>query len=236
MNFFEKIYSKFFDKAYMNQKISYAQCGEDLIVDFLLTWILKIENPCYLDIGAHHPFNLNNTYLFYKKGSTGVNIEPDPDLIKPFFKYRPLDINLNTGVGFKNNSEWADFYIMGSKTLNTFSKSEAFRMQDEEKVIINEVKKLELINVNSIFKSYFDKKEIDFLSMDVEGLDFDILKSINFNNQKPKVICVETIEFSIKKVIKKNEKIVDFLLDTGYLLYADTSINSIFVRKDLLEG
>jgi glycosyltransferase involved in cell wall biosynthesis len=72
-----KLYRYLRNKKYSwKPKISYSQCGEDIIIDFLLTW-LKIKNPTYLDIGANDPVKLSNTYYFYKKGSRGVLIEPD---------------------------------------------------------------------------------------------------------------------------------------------------------------
>ena len=136
MNFLEKIYAKFFDRAYLAQKISYSQCGEDLIVDFLLTHMLKIEKPVYLDIGAHHPWSLNNTMLFYKRGCTGINIEPDPVLFADFPRFRSKDININKGVGFAGYPAIADFYIMSYKALNTFSKAEAERIASTSDVKI----------------------------------------------------------------------------------------------------
>ncbi len=233
MKLLHKVYNKFFDRAFFSQKVSYAQCGEDLIVDFLLTWKLNIKNPTYLDIGAHHPHNLSNTYLFYKKGCRGVCIEPDPLLYDHIKKMRPKDININKGVGFNAENEVADFYIMESKALNTFSKEEAERMSRDENIGIVEIKKVELININTVLDNYFTNREVDFLSIDVEGLDLQILKSINFSAHKPKVICVETIAFTTSNKIIKQDDTVNFLLDNGYFCYADTSINSIFVRKDL---
>ena len=68
-------------------KKSYSQCGEDLIVRYIFD-VLRIEHPSYLDIGAHHPFFLNNTALLYEEGSRGVNVEADPQLIHSFYKER----------------------------------------------------------------------------------------------------------------------------------------------------
>jgi len=236
MNFFEKVYSKFFDKAYLNQKISYSQCGEDLIVDFLLTWVLKIKNPTYLDVGAHDPFNFNNTYLFYKRGARGVSIEPDPELFSRIAKYRPYDVNINRGVGISNVNDSKDFYIMSSRTLNTFSKTEAERMSRLENIKIDAVQKIELVHINEIVDQYFGQKNLDFLSIDVEGWDLQILKSMNFNKCRPNVICVETIIFDGGRKIEKNQSAIDFLLSKAYIIYADTSINTIFVSAELLNS
>jgi FkbM family methyltransferase len=234
LNFFEKVYSKFFDKAYLNQKVSYSQCGEDLIVDFLLTWVLKIRNPSYLDIGAHDPFNFNNTYLFYKRGARGVNVEPDSDLFSKIAKYRPRDININKGVGINENII-SDFYIMSSRALNTFSRMEAERLCSMGNIKIDAVKKIELIHVNEIIAKYFHSKGLDFLSIDVEGLDLEVLKSLDFDKHRPNVICVETIIFNEGRKIEKHHSTIDFLLSKDYVVYADTSINSIFVRAELMK-
>jgi hypothetical protein len=72
MNLLEKYFNS-------DRKVSYSQSGEDVIVDFIFQ-ILKIQKPSYLDVGAHHPSYLSNTYLFYQKGCQGVCIEPDPVL------------------------------------------------------------------------------------------------------------------------------------------------------------
>lgn len=77
---------------------SYAQHGEDvLIFDFFKTW-LKIKNPTYIDIGAHHPYEISNTAIFYENGCRGVNIEANPILFENFKHERPNDINICCGI------------------------------------------------------------------------------------------------------------------------------------------
>jgi len=229
-----KLYFRFAEAIPRAQKISYSQCGEDLIVDFLLTHILEIKNPNYLDIGAHHPVHFSNTYLFYQRGCRGVSLEPDPVLFKVIAQERSGDININKGVGFKEQSEMADFYTMSYRALNTFSKIDAERISESGVYKIDAIQSIELININTIMSAYFPSGLVDFLSIDVEGLDLDILKSIDFIQYKPRVICVETIVFTSGKKISKLHDTIDFLVANGYHNYADTSINTIFVRKDLL--
>lgn len=233
-SFIKKVYNKFFDQSFFSQKISYAQTGEDLIVDFILTWILKVENPIYLDIGANHPHAMNNTFIFYKRGCSGVNIEPDPSLLAHFKKMRPRDVNINQGVGFGKSETVADFYMMSSNTLNTFSKEEADRISNSGGATIKEVKQISLISINGVFEKYFPGKEVDFLTIDVEGLDVEILSSLDFELYQPKVICVETAEHSWGGKITKRRETTDILLNNGYSIYADTGINSIFVRSNLI--
>ena len=74
------------------------------------------------------------------------------------------------------------------------------------------------------------------MTLDAEGLDFDIIKSIDFNKNFPKVICIETISFSNQSKGSKNTDLIDFIIDKGYILYADTFLNSIFVKKEVWEN
>src|SRR6266498_5394456 len=101
---------------YYSAAHSFSQCGEDLIINFIFENYFKINKPSYLDIGAHHPTYLSNTYLFYLKGCRGVCIEPDPALCDKFHKKRSRDICINAGVGVSSETS-AEFYIMTTKTL-----------------------------------------------------------------------------------------------------------------------
>lgn len=220
----------FFKRAPLN--VSYSQCGEDLIIRHLFAQI-GVYQPTFLDIGAHHPIFLNNTYLFYKNGSSGVNIEPDPYLFKDFEKKRPKDTNLNVGVGFELINEEKDFFIMSARTLNTFSKKEAERIESYGNNRIEETIKIKTININEIARTYFPLIPPDLLNVDVEGLDYEIVSSLDFKIIRPKVICVETLEYSEDSFGKKKPELIDLLMERDYLLYADTYINTILVDKSI---
>jgi FkbM family methyltransferase len=214
-----------------NQKLakkSYSQSGEDLIIKYIFN-ALGIESPSYIDVGAHHPYYLNNTALFYELGSKGINIEPDPTLFKNFLKARRNDINLNLGIG-ESAGEF-DFYIMNTTTLNTFSRTEAKKYSDEGNYFIKDIIKIPVLSFNEMISKYFNKKYPDFITIDAEGVDEIILKSIDYSTNYPIVICVETISFSNHGKGIKNEHLIEFIKSNGYLLYADTYINSIFVKE-----
>ncbi|MDB5118032.1 MAG: SAM-dependent methyltransferase [Mucilaginibacter sp.] len=206
----------------------YSQLGEDLIVRHIFSQ-LGIYSPFYIDIGAHHPSFLNNTFLFYRNGASGLNIEPDPFLFKEIAKRRPRDINLNVGVSFNGQEEKIDFYIMSARSLNTFSKAEAERVQAFGSYSITEVTKVSTANINNLFKNYFKDGRIDFLTVDVEGLDFEIIKTIDFDLIKPKVICVETLSYAEDKSEQKNHTLIDYIIAKNYFVYADTYVNTILV-------
>lgn len=225
------MFSRIWEYIYPDRKFrkkSYSQCGEDLIVDFILS-NMKITNPYYLDIGAHHPQYLSNTYLFYKKGGSGICIEPDPILFAEILTKRKKDLCINAGVGVEGTSS-ADFYIMSTKTLNTFSRKEAERYQSYGRQLIEKIIKLPLISLNEIL-SNIKKNNLNFVSLDVEGLDYEIIKTFNFNLQRPEVFCIETITYTEDNSEQKEYQIIEYLLEHDYMVYADTYINTIFVDK-----
>jgi FkbM family methyltransferase len=199
-----------------------------LIVKFIFE-ALGIPNISYVDIGAHHPRYINNTAIFYDTGSRGINIEPDPSLFEAFKRDRPTDINLNLGVS--NEGGTLDFFLMSAATLNTFSSDEAKNFQKEGFSIINRIK-IRTENINRILGEWLGGAP-DFISLDAEGLDFEILKSFDFRKYAPSVWCIETISFSQSGRGQKDQELISYLENKGYLLYADTYINSIFVKKTL---
>lgn len=227
MSFLKKFIGK---KNNSYAQISYSQSGEDLIINYIFTQ-LHIYNPTYIDIGAHHPFYLSNTALFYENGSRGINIEPDPTLFKAFLQSRKQDININIGIGSKK--ELIDFYLISSPALNTFSKEEAERYKQEGDYTITKIIPTFIDSINNVLNEYNSGKFPQFLNIDAEGVDQLIIESIDFNKVYPIVICVETISFSMSRKGIKNEFLIELILKNGYVLYADTYLNSIFVRKDI---
>src|SRR5258707_7554974 len=108
-------------------RMSYAQCGEDHILAHIFS-CLRILKPRYLDIGAHAPVYLSNTYYFHVRGCRGVLVEPDPTLVPELVRRRPRDICLNVGVGAVADPG-APFYVMSSALLNTFFQAAAERYE-----------------------------------------------------------------------------------------------------------
>ena len=208
-------------------KHSFSQSGEDLIVKFIFD-CLGIPKPSYIDIGAHHPFYISNTALLYENGSRGINIEPDPTLFKEFIKYRNEDINLN--IGISSEAGELNFYIINNPTLNTFSKKEADSYHLKGNFRVVDTKKIEVYKIENIIDKYFKGIFPQFITIDAEGIDELIIESIDFVKSFPIVICIETISFSHNGNGEKNIKLIELIKSKGYLLYADTNINSIFVR------
>lgn len=215
-------------QSYIQSKKSYSQCGEDLIIDYIFK-LRNILNPSYLDIGANHPFQLSNTALFYNRGNVGVNIEANPSLMANFYKNRPNDINLNIGIGVSD--EQLDFYVMEDHTLSTFSKDEMESMVKFGKKL-KEIKPIKVVPIKTILEAHFNNSPPDLLSIDVEGLDLQILTSLEFEKYAPKIICVEASEYSPIGCGARRNELIDFLKENEYYEYANTNLNAIMVRKD----
>jgi FkbM family methyltransferase len=237
-NFLRNIKRKFFTKidSYMQKEFyhgschSYSQCGEDMIIRFAFN-AMGICEPSFLDIGAHHPFYLSNTAHFYMSGSRGVNIEANPQLLQDFRKYRPHDVNLNLGI--MDEPSCSTFYIMDPPYMSTFSKEEAEDLINTHGYKIVETIDIQASTVTDIVDKYFSGGKPQFLSLDVEGYDEKIIRSIDFDRWSPIIICCETVSFAMKGKSEKNYSIMEFLKSSGYMVYGDTNINTIFVREDV---
>lgn len=230
-NFFFAVKRIVCKKTFMNKyyQKSYSQCGEDLIIKHIFDR-LKIIRPSFLDIGAYHPFSINNTALFYLNGSKGINIEPNTDYFKLFLNDRKRDVNLNVGIAGKPG--FLNYYGMNVPALNTFSKKEADNYV-REGYKIQKISRIKTETIENILRKYWNGKFPDFLSIDAEGLELKILKSVNLKMNYPKVICVETLSFSTSGKGKTDSNLIRYLEHQGFMKYADTNINTIFVKKDL---
>ena len=202
---------KVFIKSLTHKKISYSYGG----IDSLILNIFKNQkNGFYLDIGCGHPIKNNNTYLLNKKGWSGINIDLDEENIDLFNSYRKKDINVATAVSDKEGE--TDLYFYHSKSsLNTISKENA----DFQKAKVSTIKKIKTQTINKILENspYKDRK-VDFLSVDVEGSELSILKNFDFKKYSPKVIVVEYLDLSLKKLEIKNLNIDNILKSDIYKL------------------
>lgn len=214
--------------------MSFSQSGEDMIINFIFT-CLGINNPSYIDIGAHDPFKFSNTAYFYNKGSRGINIDANPVCIEKFKKYRKNDINLNVGIGSEDQEEMT-FYVMDLPTMSSFSKEQAeLLVKNHGMKIVREIP-IKVVTIKSIVDEYNNGKFPDILTIDAEGMDFDILKSIDLKVNRPIVICIETAKYgNTISTIHKGEDLEmhNYLIDNDYVRYANTGINSIYVQNGI---
>jgi FkbM family methyltransferase len=202
---------------------SYSQEGEDLV---LRRYVGNIKKGYYVDIGCHHPERFSNTYLYYKNGWSGMNIDADPNLVKAFNEKRERDKNLSYGVGNKEGA--LDFYIFNEKALNTFDKKLAEERNNKDEYYVEAVKKIKIKKLKDIFKQHLPKNQsIDFMSVDVEGRDFDVLSSNDWQKYRPRFIVTESYNSDSLIGIEK-DRIVKYLINKKYMPVAKTYYSIIF--------
>jgi FkbM family methyltransferase len=208
---------------------SFSQAGEDAILRYLFN-DTGLDKIYYLDLGTNVPDYGNNTYWFYLNKSKGVCVEADYSLIKKIRKVRSKDTVLNLGVSTALETE-NYFYIFNQSDLNTFNEVDAIEKSKSGKYKLLEKRLVKLLSINKIIENYCEKCP-DFLSIDIEGLDLNVLKSLDFEKYPIKVICAETCSYSENHIKRKNTDIIDFMISQNYEVYADTYINTIFINKN----
>ncbi|BDQ03135.1 FkbM family methyltransferase [Ignavibacterium sp.] len=225
----EKIYRQMIDlynesiSGYRN--LSYSQEGEDLILRRIFE---EKDKGFYVDVGAHHPKRFSNTYLFYKMGWRGINIEPRPGSKKLFDKMRKYDINIEAAISDVPTK--LTYFIFDEPALNSFDKDLSIQRSNETKYKIIKEVTLDTIRLSDILNKYLDSKQkIDFLSIDTEGFDLSVLKSNDWEKYKPSVILCEDAEFDFANPQKS--RVFNFLVEKNYQLFAKTPSTLIFKNR-----
>jgi len=202
----------------------YAQCGEDLIMESLL----PKKNGFFVDVGANHPIRASNTYLLYKKGWRGISIEPNPSQMRLFKIFRKKDINLNIGIG-QEKSE-ITFYVFKTNTLSTFDKKSADEYQ-KMGYKLKKIIKVPVLPLKEILETYVSNKEIDFISVDTEGYDMEVLKSNDWKKYRPHFVILETAEVTNDGSEKRTSTTFDpYMKEIGYQIKTETKVNTIYEK------
>lgn len=237
-NIFEKIFNRFKQaflvlggKAFIYPRDNYefhgiffSQEGEDILLQRIFE---RKSKGFYVDIGAHHPQRFSNTYLFYLKGWRGINIDAMPGSMDEFKHLRPLDINLEFAISHSNQS--LVYYQFNESALNGFSE-EISKQRDgiRGEYFITGTKEIQTYRLSEVLDKYLPSEQvIDFMSIDVEGLDLEVLKSNDWCKYRPKLVLVEDLfPFMLNK--PDESKIFTFMKDKGYDLYAKTKNTLLF--------
>ncbi len=169
----------------LKEKLQYSRWGED---SFLINYFKDTSNGRYIDIGAFHPFRGSNTYLLYKKGWSGINIDLNKTSIDLFKLARPNDINLNLAIS-DANKKIKVYQTKDLGKMNTIDpKFASFFLKNYH------VRESCSYNLNDILYKYNARKNnrFELIDIDVEGSEYQILKNLNFNKYSFKLILVET--------------------------------------------
>ncbi|MCD7836136.1 MAG: FkbM family methyltransferase [Lachnospiraceae bacterium] len=205
------------DEVYID---SDSQFKADYIVMQVLQ-ILGISDISYMEVGANHPAAANNTYLFYKKGFRGIAIDANIKFENLWKEYRPEDLFLNVGVG--ECSGEMEFYICDGDALSTFDKNIADKIEAGQNHKIIQTRKVPVVPLDEIVKKYAAGVYPTYLSVDVEGFEYKVLKNSSMIGN---VVCVVEINKS------DMEKMNALLKEKGYFPYCRTIADIIYVREE----
>jgi FkbM family methyltransferase len=222
---FEKI---FYEKKY------YSQDGEDILLQSFFVDKGREYKGFYIDIGAHHPMRFSNTYVFYKKGWKGINIDATPGSMKEFNRVRKRDINIEAGISDSYGE--LEYYSFHEPALNSFNKAIS-----EERIKsgckLKEIIVVETFSINDILDKFISKKQnIDFITIDIEGLDLIVLQSLNFDKYAPEFFVVEDSDFISKDIIEYSKSsIYCFLKQKEYKPIVKTRLSVIYKKQGNVE-
>jgi len=172
----------------------------------------------YVDVGANDPTIDSVTKFFYERGWHGINLEPIPSVYKRIEESRPRDINLNMGAsdtpGELTLREYSDGWH-GWSTLSPATKKAHANKKHQDYTV-------QVATLRDIFAEH-KVKQIDFLKVDVEGFEYEVLSGNDWKKYRPKVVVVEG----------KKQKWIKFLTDVDYTVTFFDGLNTYFVRNDL---
>lgn len=190
---------------------SYAQEGEDLVIARILG---ERREGFYIDVGAHHPTRHSNTYRLYRRGWRGINIDATPGSMELFRRVRPRDINIECLVA--SDPSPRPFYILNEPALNTASEDLArLRPVEDRYYRVTETVSLKPRTLAAILDELLPKGQvIDLLSVDVEGLDLDVLRTNDWRRYRPELLLVELLATELEELAQ--HEVVCYLRDQGF--------------------
>ena len=216
-------------KKILNQKKFYSNWGIDMMAD---DFFKNKSTGFYIDVGCHQPLLNNNTYRLYKRGWTGINIDLDYNTIDMFNFFRKKDLNIQAAIS--NIIEEKDLYFFhNGSAINTLSKETGYKAK--------EIRKIKTTTLNHIIEnSKFKDKEIDYISIDVEGHELNVLEGLNFGKYKPKLVVLELIDPNIKEFYEQkieniiNSKINQFMEKNNYKLINWVHDDLVYVPNNII--
>jgi FkbM family methyltransferase len=203
--------------------LSYSQEGEDRILARLFE---GQDRGYYVDVGAHHPQRFSNTYAFYLRGWRGINIEARPGAMQLFQELRPEDVNLELAVS--DEKKVLTYYEFNEPAFNGFCKEAALRADGLAHYRIIGTREIEAVTLAEILEEHLPQSQaIDFLNIDVEGLDEKVLLSNDWDKFRPRLVLAEdTLVRSYLEV--SQSRVVALMVGYGYELFAKTMNTLIF--------
>lgn len=212
-----------------------GQWAEDVVIRKL--FLRSKKQGTYVDLGAHHPFIHSNTAWLWFKGWRGINVDANKHSIALFNKSRPNDTNLNLAIipssQYIGGTRIVDLYLPNEESNETGEHGiTATASVNSDIALERNFKKTEKVNsidIHTLFEKY-NLTEIDYLNIDVEGMDYQILQDINYTDIKIHAISIEDYCSNIHAAVES--KIAKHLQKNGYDFVSRVGPTSIFARRE----
>ena len=212
-------------------EFTFAEHGEDILIHRLLLWK---EGGFYIDCGAYHARNMSLSARLRNFGWTGINIEIDPKAAHQLSIDLPGTKTICAAIG--ESGDTATFFKYVDPVLNTIDPIQHAHLQKIEsngELFTNYLgsEEIKTKTINEILKECFiSNYTIDFLNLDIEGVELVALKGFPWKTQCPAVIACEIHHLDL--YICRNHPIVSYMMDLGYVLQSYVFHTAIFVRAD----
>ena len=202
---------------------SYSQYGEDMVLRAVFARYPPAYAGFYVDVGGHHPMRFSNTRYFYERGWSGISIDPLPGCSRLFARWRPRDTFLQTGVADTEGE--MTYFMFDEPALNTFSE----KIAGENSARVTAKERVSVYPLRRIFADYLPTgRDIDFLSVDVEGMDMAVLCSNDWAHYRPRVVLIEETSSATLAEVESLEAAI-FMKQQGYRAFARTPSALFFV-------
>ncbi|MCR9195638.1 MAG: FkbM family methyltransferase [Hyphomonas sp.] len=208
-------------RVFLGHGVSFSQFGEDLLVSRIAS---IPTDSFYIDVGAAYPVKNSNTFRFYLRGGNGLTIEPNPDLVRQHQRIRPRDICISAGIS--TTEEVLAYYRFEIPDYNTFDKDTVRRLKLEG-MAPRDTLYIPTVTLSSILERNVGMRTIDFMSIDCEGMDLDVVRSSNWDRFRPRILAIEDHDWSFE--LPKESQIEKYLYEVDYRLAARLSYTSIYV-------
>jgi FkbM family methyltransferase len=207
---------------------SYSQSGEDMQLRFLLrSDNIDIKTGgFYVDVGAHHPRRFSNTKFFYDLGWKGINLDPNENIVELFEQERPNDITLQKGVS--NVVGEKEFHLYDEPAVNSvYNRKYEFKGSGPKLIKTITASFTTLSSVLDLEKPE-GLNSPNFLTVDVEGHEIEVLKSNNWKKFPFDYVIVESKVSCFNLIYESSTHI--FLEDLGYSLSAYNGLSAIYKK------
>lgn len=198
---------------------SFSQFGEDRIIAELLQ---PLETGFYVDVGAYDPMLLSNTYGLYSASWRGIVIDANPNCVRRLREKRPRDTVVHAAVGEEEKD--VDFVCFAAGNYSTLAEYQTDVPDDVRStattVTVRQLALRSILHDNEV-------RSVDFMNVDCEGADLQVLKSNDWNRWRPAVIAVEDHAEDFSR-----SETASFLLEKGYNLVSRAVLTSIFRRSE----